>query len=430
MADGASLRQTEQPAGYLELIRENVQFRRLWLGNVVSLFGDWFNTIALYALILQLTGSEFALGAVFISKMLPWALASPLAGILVDRFDRRKAMIVSDLIRAVIVLGFLLVDEPHEVFLIYLLTTVQVVVGSVFHPAQSASIPNVTRKQDLVTANAIMSATWSVLLAFGAAAGGFAAEYLGLKAVFILDSVSYLLSAWFIYRTVIPQYRPDKPPASLLRTAHKEVVQGWTYLRQHPAIQRMATVKMFWAIGGGGLVYMLALVGDEMDPERQAASIGLVFAARGVGTGIGPIAARMLFKDESKWAVVIGSSMAITGLGYFLLGAIPWTWLVIFPVILAHVAGGTNWVLSTVLLQRRATDQFRGRVFATEWLFVMGMETLSIVLASLILEMGLFSLRSTVMGFGMASILIGLIWLVRAVPSEKLDYHTGNIPEG
>lgn len=76
----------------------------------MSLFGDWFNTIALYALILELTGSEFALGAVFITKMLPWALASPLAGILVDRFDRRKVMIISDLLRAVVVLGFLLVD--------------------------------------------------------------------------------------------------------------------------------------------------------------------------------------------------------------------------------------------------------------------------------------------------------------------------------
>ena len=419
-----------QPTGYLQLIRENVQFRRLWLGNVVSLFGDWFNTIALYALILDLTGSEFALGAVFITKMLPWALASPLAGILVDRFDRRKAMIISDLLRAVIVLGFLLVDEPHEVFLIYLLTTVQVVVGSVFHPAQSASIPNVTKKEDLVTANAIMASTWSVLLAFGAAAGGFAAELFGLKTVFILDSLSYLLSAWFIYRTVIPQYTESKPRGSLFRTAHREVVEGWRYLRCHPAISRMASVKAVWAIGGGGLVYMLALVGDAMNPEHQAAAIGLVFAARGIGTGIGPIAARVLFKDERKWVRVIGVSMILTGFGYAVLGAIPWTWMVVFPVIFAHTAGGTNWVLSTVLLQRRAVDQYRGRVFATEWLLVMGVEALSILLASLVLEMGLFSLRSTVLGFGIGAIIIGVFWVFRAVPAENANYREGKVPEG
>ncbi len=418
-----------QPTGYLQLIRENVQFRRLWLGNVVSLFGDWFNTIALYALILELTGSEFALGAVFITKMLPWALASPLAGILVDRFDRRKTMIISDLLRAVVVLGFLLVDEPHEVFLIYVLTTVQVVVGSVFHPAQSASIPNVAKKEDLVTANAIMSATWSVLLAFGAAAGGFAAELFGLKTVFILDSLSYLLSAWFIYRTVIPQYTESKPRGMLIRTAHREVVEGWRYLRSHPAISRMASVKAFWAVGGGGLIYMLALVGDSMYPEHQAAAIGLVFAARGIGTGIGPIVARSLFKNERNWVVVIGASMMFTGLGYFMLGLIPWTWMVIFPIIFAHIAGGANWVLSTVQLQRRAIDQYRGRVFATEWLLVMGVEALSILLASLVLEMGLISLRSTVLGFAMASTIIGLFWAIRAIPAEKSDYREGKVPE-
>ncbi|MCH8124262.1 MAG: MFS transporter, partial [Bacteroidetes bacterium] len=137
---------------YLGLIKRNTSFRRLWMGNVISLFGDWFNTIALYSLILRLTGSEFALGAVFITKMLPWALSAPFAGLLVDRFDRRKLMIWSDLLRAVVVLGLLLVDEASEIYLVYVITTVQVVIGSVFHPAQSASIPNITSRRERVTA--------------------------------------------------------------------------------------------------------------------------------------------------------------------------------------------------------------------------------------------------------------------------------------
>ncbi|NNF02898.1 MAG: MFS transporter, partial [Rhodothermales bacterium] len=153
--------------GYLELIRTNTSFRRLWIGNVVSLFGDWFHTIALYSLILDLTGSEFALGAVFVTKMLPWAIASPVAGLLVDRFDRRKVMIWSDLLRAVIVLAFLAIDEPSEVPFVYVIITAQVLVGSVFQPAQSASIPNITGRDALVTANTIMSATWSLLLTLG-----------------------------------------------------------------------------------------------------------------------------------------------------------------------------------------------------------------------------------------------------------------------
>ena len=418
-----------QPVGYVELIKTNTAFRRLWFGNVVSLFGDWFNTIALYALILNLTGSEFALGAVFITKLLPMGLASPLAGVLVDRFDRRKVMIISDILRAVVVLGFLVVDEPSEVFLIYVLTALQVIIGSVFRPAQSASVPNITRKIDLVTANTIMAATWSVMLAAGAALGGFAAEWFGLKTVFVLDSLSYLVSAWFIYRTSIPSPIKTGPLPSLFKSAHKEVKEGWKYLQSHPAIKRMATVKAVWAVGGGALVYMLALIGDQLDPAHQAASIGILFAARGVGTAIGPILAKNRFKDEKQWATVVGLCVTLTGFGYALVGLMPWSWLVAIPVMLAHIAGGANWVLSTVLLQKRSDDRFRGRVFANEWLFVMGMETCSILVASLVLELELLSLKSTVLGFGIVSMIMGLIWVFRAVPSEKNDYLSGNVPE-
>jgi len=416
-------------AGYLEFLKANINFRRLWYGSVISLFGDWFNTIALYSLVLELSGSEFALGAVFITKMLPWALASPLAGVLVDRFDRRHLMIFSDLLRAVIVLGFLMVDEPSEVYLIYVLTAVQVVVGSVFHPAKSASIPNITRRENLVTANTIMAATWSVLLAIGAAAGGFAAEWLGLKAVFILDSASYVLSAIFIYRTVIPQETSSRVKGSLLRSANRELVEGLRHIRRHPAIRRMATTKAVWAMGGGGLVYLIALMGEAINPDKASVAIGILFAARGLGTGIGPVIVRARVKDERHWPLVIGACIVLTGAGYLLAGSMTLTFMVAIPVMLAHSAGGVNWVFSTVILQQRVVDQFRGRVFATEWLLVMGMESFSILAASLVLEMGLLSLSQTIILFGSITVICGLIWMFFVVPAEKTDFISGIIPK-
>lgn len=419
--------------GYVELLRENVSFRRLWTGTVISLFGDWFNTIALYSLILRLSGSEFALGAVFITKMLPWALASPVAGILADRFNRRRLMIISDLLRAVVVLGFLVIDEPSEVVLIYVLTTAQVVLGSVFQPAKSASVPNIVKREHLVTANTIMAATWSVLLALGAAAGGFAVEYLGLKAVFIMDSLSYLVSAWFIYRTVIPQFKYVSSDTSLIRSAHREVMDGLRHIKRYPAIRRMATTKAVWAMGGGALVFLLALLGESVNPEAASVSIGILFAARGVGTGIGPMVVRSRVRDERRWPLVIGICIMLTGAGYVLAGwmaaVFTASFLVAIPVMLAHTAGGANWVFSTVLLQQRVVDQYRGRVFATEWLLVMGMESISIFVASLILEMGLLSLVEVVILFGSISVLSGALWLFFVVPAEKRDREEGKIPE-
>ena len=419
--------------GYLELLRENTSFRRLWTGTVISLFGDWFNTIALYSLILKLSGSEFALGAVFITKMLPWALASPVAGILADRFNRRRLMIISDLLRAVVVLGFLVIDEPSEVMLIYVLTTAQVVLGSVFQPAKSASVPNIVKREHLVTANTIMAATWSILLALGAAAGGFAVEWFGLEAVFILDSVSYLVSAWFIYRTVIPQFTYVKSEESLWRSAHREVMDGLRHIKRYPAIRRMATTKAVWAMGGGALVFLLALLGESVNPEAASVSIGILFAARGVGTGVGPVLVRRWFRDERQWPPVIGTCIVLTGVGYMAAGwmaaVFTASFLVAIPVMFAHTAGGANWVFSTVLLQQRVVDQFRGRVFATEWLLVMGMESISIFVASLILEMGLLSLIQVVILFGSISAVAGLCWLFLVVPAEKRDHLEGNIPE-
>ncbi len=419
--------------GYFELLRENTSFRRLWTGTVISLFGDWFNTIALYSLILTLSGSEFALGAVFITKMLPWALASPVAGILADRFNRRRLMIISDLLRAVVVLGFLVVDEPSEVILIYLLTAAQVVLGSVFQPAKSASVPNIVKREHLVTANTIMAATWSVLLAIGAAAGGFAVEYLGLEAVFIMDSLSYVVSAWFIYRTVIPQFTYVSSETSLLRSAHQEVVDGLRHIRRHPAIRRMATTKAVWAMGGGALVFMLALLGESVNPGAASVSIGILFAARGVGTGIGPMVVRAWFRDERTWPPVIGTCIMLTGVGYIVAGwmaaVFTASFIVAIPVMLAHTAGGANWVFSTVMLQQRVVDQYRGRVFATEWLLVMGMESISIFIASLILELELLSLVQVVVVFGIVSILSGAGWLYLVVPAERQDRQEDRIPQ-
>ncbi len=408
-------------AGYGELIRRNVNFRRLWVGNVVSLLGDWFNTIALYAMVSRLTGSPFALGAVFIFKMLPWALASPVAGILVDRYDRRRLMIASDLVRAVVVLGFLLVDDASDVYWLYGLIALQVVVGAVFVPAQSASIPNVTTPKELLTANTLLSASWSVMLALGAALGGFAAELFGERAVFLIDSATYLVSAFFIFRATIPQ-RTDAPSGPILRTAARDIWEGWRRMRAVPRVGRIALAKATWAVAGGALVYLLTLLGEQVAPEALAAGIGVLFAARGLGTGIGPVVARALFQDQARWPLLLGACIAVSGLCYAAVGLAPWLlWLIIGLVVAAHTASGANWVLATVLLQKRTEDRFRGRVFATEWLLVMLADTVSILVASVLLEYGVLDLRLCFQVFALVQILSGLLWIALVVPRERAE---------
>ena len=269
---------------YVELLRSNVAFRRIWLGDIASLLGDWFNTIALYILVRQLTGSTLALGVVFVTKMLPFALASPLAGLVVDRYNRRRLMILSDLARAVVVLGFLLVRDAGDLWLLFALSALQIMISAVFIPARSASLPNITSEEELVVANSLSSATWSTLLALGAAAGGLATEWLGIRTVFLLDSLSYVISAFFIYRAVIPQATAPPSPGTVVSVL-RDTVAGWRHLFENPPIGRMILAKTAWATGGGGLVYMLALMGEELRPEAPAVAMGILYAARGLGSG-------------------------------------------------------------------------------------------------------------------------------------------------
>ncbi len=405
-------------SGYFELIRGNPTLRRIWIADVASLFGDWFNMVALYALVEKLTGSPLALGWVFITKLLAFSLASPFAGLIADRLNRRRLMIACDLARALLVLGFLLIDDASDVPLLYALAAAQMMLGAAFIPARSASIPNVTSPRELLTANALMAATWSTLLAVGAAAGGFAADWLGLRAVFVIDSLSYCVSAAFLIRTVIPQ-STDRPSGPLIRTAARGILSGWRYVLGHPHVARALLIKPAWTVAGSALVYMLALLGTTLMPGAPSIGIGLLYAARGLGTGIGPIAARAFVPSRRAWPLMFGLGICCSAVFYFSVGGLAWTLWILLPVFLAHVPSGINWTFSTVLLQERTPDPVRGRVFATEWLLLTFLDAGAILIASLLLESGTLTLRSAIQIFAGVQLLCGVLWLLLAVPRER-----------
>ena len=160
------------------------------------------------------------------TKTLPFALASPIAGLVADRVSRKWLMIVADIARALFALGLLLVREPGQVWLLYTLSALQMMAAAFFIPARSAAIPNIVSDDEILTANALSASTWSALLAIGAALGGFVTEVIGIRGVFVLDGLTYLVSAFFIYRIVIPQRAQRAAGGSLLRAAKSEAGRG------------------------------------------------------------------------------------------------------------------------------------------------------------------------------------------------------------
>ncbi len=390
----------------------------MWAAQAISNFGDWFGLLALYALIGTYSDSEFLLGLIIVVKMLSLAVFSPLAGYITDRFNRRKLMILCDILRAIAVLGILFVQTESMLWLAFVLTSFQMMISAIFEPAKTASIPNVASKEDLVNANIISTATWSIIFTSGMAIGGFATELLGIKTVLILDAGTYLLSSWFIYKAVIPQTEMTEEEKEKTKNPLVGIIDGAKYLIENPQVLRPSIAKGTSSSFLGGLVYMLIIISEEI-LMMGSIGLGLLYAARGFGTGIGPIIGRRLFRDEKDWVMVMGIAIFTSGVMYVMVGFVDAIWVMILFVLLAHTASGANWVKSTVLLQKRTIDVFRGRVFSTEWLLFTIMNSISVVCASLILEYQIMNVKDLMMIYGVLMGLAGIWWSFTITQKEK-----------
>lgn len=404
--------------GYVALLRGNRNFRQLWLGQVVSQLGDWFDTLALFTLVLKLTGSGRAVGLVLVARFLPSVVLGPLSGVVADRFSRRTTMISSDVARAIVVLGFLFVRRPDQVWLVYALTVLQLAFSTFFEPAKTAAIPSIVAERDLVNANSIASITWSVMLTLGAAIGGAITDWFGTDAAFIIDSLTYLASAALIARVRLPR-RPARAKTKLTigkALGITDTLAGMRYVWGRPRVLALLLVKPAWG-AGGGILTLLAVFGEKIFPvgRTAAAGVGVLYAARGIGTAIGPVFARMLAgESRQRMRTAIGFAFLLGGVFYIAFGLSRYFALALLMLLIAHMGGSILWVFSTVLLQWSVEDEFRGRVFAAELaLLTLAMAASNYATGELLDRFGISARLITAL-IGTLFLLPGLLWFVTA----------------
>ena len=291
----------QRPIGYVELVRKNKNFRNLWLGQIVSLLGDWFNLIASATLVETLTGAGVAVGSLLAIRALAPFLIAPFAGVIADRFNRKWILIWSDILRGLIMLGFLFVRDQQDVYLLFGLTALQFAVSGFFFPTRNAILPDIVKPEEVGAANALSSVTWSVMLAFGTAVGGLVAGWFGVYTAFILDAFTFVLSAYFIWQIQYVQTSSPDSEGKGIRDAFGQYVEGLRYLRKNPDTLVIATQKSFVsALMFTPLqVVMIALSTRVfVIGEDGGTGLGIMLATIGVGSGIGPIVARQLTRDR------------------------------------------------------------------------------------------------------------------------------------
>ena len=398
---------TGKSVGYFELLQQNPNFRWLWGGQVVSLLGDWFNLIASAILIAELTGSGLALGILFTIRMLAPFVIAPIAGICADRYNRKHLLIITDLVRAIVVLGFLFVRDASDIWLLYALTILLFGVSGFFSPARSAILPDITSPQELGTANTLGAATWSVMLAVGAAIGGLTTGLFGSQTAFIIDGFTFAVSAGLLLKIKLPAQ-----PSATSETSGRAKLTVLRYMLQHPDILFIAMHKAAISLlmsSGVQIVLVEIAKSHFVIGVGGALSLGIMYCMNGIGSGIGPISARHWTGDRDKpLRISISWGYLIASIGIVITASLYNFGVVLFGGLVRSIGGGIAWVFSTQLLLQRAPNEIRGRIFGTEFAFFTLMGGASSLITGALLDR--FQIQTILNGMAVLNLIPAFLW--------------------
>lgn len=406
--------------GYIELLRTNRPFRRLFTGEMVMFTGDWFSVIAMFMLAGQATdNSPLAIAGVLAVRSFTFAPLEPIAGMLADRYSRKGLMLASNIFSFIVLAIVLAMDVIGELWTVYMLAMALVVGRAVYDPSQTAYLPNICTDEELLTANALVSGGWSASMGIGAGIGGLTISQYGVETGLWIDSVTFLFAALII--TTLPHGGPE---ASEKKSASPfamlaEILEGWKHILARPQIRRIVLAKGMWATGGGAQVFLLILIGMEAGFGDVAAGIGIVYLCRGFGSGFGPLVTRPLMSHAPVKPYLIGFALSGAGALYLGVSYFEWGILTLICVFFSHGCSGVSWVFSTTLLQRRTADEWMGRVAGTDSLMITLTMGVSAILAGYAMEHELLELRGMLLLTGLIQISVGLLWLLFASPRER-----------
>ena len=396
------------------LLRRNPDFARLYVALLIAFAADWFATVALVGLVLDTTGSAAAAAVILVLQTAPFLVATPIAGMLADRLDRRRLLVAANLARAVVCVGLIFAGTADTVWIAFVVVALLAFSAAFFEPTVTASLPNLVDEADLPTANALIGSAWGTMVAVGAAVGGVVAATLGRETTFLIYPFLFLASAWLVHgvrrslREQTSSADSELAPLGLagLRSTITETVG---LARTDRAIAAFLFTKTTFGIGSG-MIAMLAITSDDLY-GAGALGVGLLFMARGVGAFIGPFAARR-FATDDRPRVLHGISIAFVVyiFGYGLVPLAPGVLLAGVGVLIGHIGGGAQWTLSSFGLQRAAPDRIRGRVLSVDFGLALASAAISTLLAGWLA----IAFGPTVALYVMLGLLVlsGIVWLV------------------
>jgi len=418
---------------YSQLLKGNRNFRNLLWGQFVSEMGNWFNFIAGLGLVRVVSdASPAAAGVLFLTRILPFALFSPIAGTFVDRFSRRQVMIFSDLVRVVFALAFLLVTNADNLWIAYVATILLSTFGAFFEGAKNAATPNMTGKDGLLAGTALMFSTRFLLMAIGAALGGFASAYFGYKIAFIINAASFAVSAFSVWLIPEEATRDDETAVRMKdkqtrESFFTELKEGFQYTTQNHFALTILIMNVIWATGGGAINVVFERMGGVHFAAKENwhpdLAVGILWFASGLGLFLGMMVAHRtsaIIERRGSHVSFIGWTLVIHGILFSIGGVMSSLWLLALFCFVSRAIIGVEYAVQETMFQRSLPDYIRGRISTLDRGAEMTIFSLSSYLASLAIY-GISAQTLTVIS-GILSASAGIVWFLRERKSNSATY--------
>ena len=401
---------------FSSLLRANRNYRFTWFGQIVSEVGDHFNNIAVLSLAIEMTHNGGVIAGVMLSRAIPAVLIGPLAGVWLDRFDRRRIMIASDLVRGVIALGFIAAFVYRQIWLLYALSALLMMASPFFTSGRSAILPSIATPEELHTANSLTQTTGWITLAVGAFFGGTTSAKFGYEVAFLFNSLSFFFSGFCISRLRSPEghFRAKRLATTSLnettvaRPWH-EYRDGLAYMASSPLILGIALIGVGWASGGGAAQVLFTMF-SEVVFKRGAQGLGQLWGIAGVGLLIGGFVGNRLGKRISfnAYKKTVFFCYLLHGGSYILFSQMPSWGLALFFMGLSRAAVAVSSVLNWSNLLTHVDSRYRGRVFST--IETMNWSTMMLSMLGAGLASERFSIRAIGAVSGLLSSSTAIFW--------------------
>jgi MFS family permease len=391
---------------YIDVVRSPRYFPR-WLGQLVSNFGDTLHYIALVVLVFQLTGQGIAVAALVAAEILPVLVLGPVAGVVIDRFNRKAVLIGSDLIRAFLVLTLL---WPQGAWHAYLVAAGLAAGNAFFNPTVQAVIPALTTEEQRLAANSVSWSTGRLVQILASAVAGGLIGVFGTRVAFGLNAATFLVSALFIAQLRIPAHAGQLGEGTTrgFESFFRDAREGLRLARHDPFVSRLLLVQSLASCAVGATGAMLVVL-SEQHLDLPPAGFAWLIGAIGVGALIGPLIPNTLASDyrDARWLFV---PYVVRGIGDALLAVVttlPLAMLILFVYGLNTSAG---MVVYSSTVQGAIPDAVRGRVFTLLDMSWNAMRLLSLAIGGLVVDA--LGIQPLFWGGGALLVLAGMLGMV------------------